>query len=250
MTITFEFVPIADIELGSTAHVYESGWQSWSVSTTYSIGERPHRPRPELASMNGWGTRPAPADIGYQGEGSLAIDPGTGEGAVVVGAADPLVEVPTIRAHADGSTLRITANRPVDIVPNPDGTSITKALSRWADDVAAAATKPPIRSAPTVWCSWYHYFTKVRETDIDENLAAIAHQDLPFDVVQLDDGYQAEIGDWLTLSDRFESLAGLPDRTKATAAVPASGSRRSWSEQTPLSCTTIRIGSSAPPTNR
>jgi alpha-galactosidase len=215
MTITSEFVPIADIELGPTAHVYESGWQSWSVSTTYRRGVRPHRPRPESATMNGWGTRPAPPDIGYQGEGLLAIDPGSGAGALVVGAADPLAEVPTIRAHVDGSTLRITANEPVDVVPNPDGTSITSALSRWADDVAAAATRTPIRSAPTVWCSWYHYFTKVRETDIDENLAAITDQDLPFDVVQLDDGYQAEIGDWLTLSDRFGSLTDLADRIKA-----------------------------------
>jgi alpha-galactosidase len=34
-------------------------------------------------------------------------------------------------------------------------------------------------------------------------------------VVQLDDGYQAEIGDWLTLSPRFASLEGVVDRIRS-----------------------------------
>jgi alpha-galactosidase len=45
-----------------------------------------------------------------------------------------------------------------------------------------------------------------------ENLDAIEDLQLPVDVVQLDDGYQAEIGDWLTLSGRFGSLRYLVAR--------------------------------------
>ena len=47
-----------------------------------------------------------------------------------------------------------------------------------------------------------------------------ARLDLPVDVVQIDDGWQAEIGDWLELSGRFASLA-RPGR--AASATPAAG---------------------------
>jgi alpha-galactosidase len=49
---------------------------------------------------------------------------------------------------------------------------------------------------------------------VDENLATMARLDLPIEVVQLDDGYEAEIGDWLELSGRFASLEGLIERIR------------------------------------
>lgn len=39
--------------------------------------------------------------------------------------------------------------------------------------------------------------------------------DLPVDVVQIDDGYQKALGDWLTLSGRFRSRAGIADAIRA-----------------------------------
>jgi alpha-galactosidase len=73
-----------------------------------------------------------------------------------------------------------------------------------------------IRRAPTGWCSWYHYFTSVTEADMDENLESMDRLALPIEVVQLDDGYQTEIGDWLTLSDRFISVRDLVARIRST----------------------------------
>ena len=71
-----------------------------------------------------------------------------------------------------------------------------------------------IRPAPTIWCSWYQYFTAVTEADMLENLDAITDRRLPVDVIQFDDGYQTELGDWLSLSTRFDSLEGLVDRIR------------------------------------
>jgi alpha-galactosidase len=66
------------------------------------------------------------------------------------------------------------------------------------------------------WCSWYHYFHDVTEVHLRSNLARAA--DWPFDVFQLDDGYQAAIGDWLDTNDKFPStLDGL------AAAIAAEG---------------------------
>jgi alpha-galactosidase len=54
----------------------------------------------------------------------------------------------------------------------------------------------------------------VSEADIDENLEAIAAGELPVDVIQLDDGYQRERGDWLTSSAKFKSLRATVERIR------------------------------------
>ena len=91
---------------------------------------------------------------------------------------------------------------------------IDAAKAAFADGFAAASGVGLLRPAPTIWSSWYQYFTSVRESDIDENLLAIADRDLPVDVIQLDDGYQRELGDWLTLSSRFASLEAMVARIR------------------------------------
>ena len=49
----------------------------------------------------------------------------------------------------------------------------------------------------TGWCSWYWFFEDVTETDILANLDAIRASRLDIRYVQIDDGYQARMGDWL-----------------------------------------------------
>src|SRR5262249_25453856 len=55
------------------------------------------------------------------------------------------------------------------------------------------------------WCSWYHYYNEVTEADLRHNLAIAAADGWPFDVFQLDDGYQAAIGDWRHTDESFPS---------------------------------------------
>jgi alpha-galactosidase len=60
------------------------------------------------------------------------------------------------------------------------------------------------------WCSWYQLYTSVSEADVDRNLASLAAQRdrVPLGLIQLDDGYQRAVGDWLELNDKFPS--GMP----------------------------------------
>src|SRR2546429_245082 len=95
--------------------------------------------------------------------------------------------------HGSTSTAGRAGTRPVPI--------------RWT---SGPATVPPGRS------SWYYYFTDVAEADILENVAAIDKLDLPIDVIQIDDGWQSELGDWLTLSGRFASLSDVTGRVRDT----------------------------------
>jgi alpha-galactosidase len=191
------------------ARVFEHGWQSWSPTTTYAVAATSHRPLdPRVAYRPG---RPAPA-AGFQGEGLLAVDPGGGEPVVVFGATGPH-DVPSIRAGLAGSVLTVSADGPVREMRYE--CALVSALGDWAEGFAREAQATAPRSAPTGWCSWYHYFTRVTEDDVVENLEAIAAAGLPVDVIQIDDGWQAEIGDWTELSDRFRSLPALVARIHA-----------------------------------
>lgn len=51
------------------------------------------------------------------------------------------------------------------------------------------------------WCSWYHYFHRISEEVVRSNLAGAPSW--PFEVFQVDDGWQAGIGDWLSTSATF-----------------------------------------------
>jgi alpha-galactosidase len=64
---------------------------------------------------------------------------------------------------------------------------------------------------PAGWCSWYHYFGKLGWPDVLENLEVAAHdrRSFPFDVFQVDDGYETEIGDWMSAKPGYPDLAGL-----------------------------------------
>lgn len=205
------------------ATVYEHGWQSWSPTAAYRLGDRPFRPVSEQRRVGNYHPdRTAPAD-GFWGEGLLAVDPGTGEDVHVFGAPSADGPIASVHARVDGDEVVVSGAADVEVLVLP-GTAVEgapygaldSALARWGDRFAAASGVEALRSPPTAWCSWYHYFERVTQDDIEENLTAIGDLDLAVDVVQIDDGYQAEIGDWLVLSDRFASLTAVVDSIRST----------------------------------
>lgn len=195
------------------ARVYEHGWQSGSPTAVYPVNATSYRPVGRaIDTMAYRPAHPAPAR-GFQGEGLLAVDAGD-TGSVRIFAAPDTVTVPSIRASYVDGVVTVSADGPVT-----DETvvgSLGSGLASWADRFASAAVATPPREAPTGWCTWYQYFTEVTEGDVVENLTAIVEADLPIDVVQIDDGWQAEIGDWTRYSDRFASLPELASRIRDT----------------------------------
>lgn len=56
---------------------------------------------------------------------------------------------------------------------------------------------------PVGWCSWYTFYEKVTEPDIVRNLT-FSKQNLPqVRYIQIDDGYQPKMGDWLDTGNAF-----------------------------------------------
>ncbi len=92
-------------------------------------------------------------------------------------------------------------------------------LARWADRVGTKAQARKDAAYLVGWCSWYQYFHDVTETDLRHNLALA--ESWPFDVFQLDDGYQRTIGDWRQTNSRFPtSLDGLADEIYSAGYQP------------------------------
>lgn len=79
-------------------------------------------------------------------------------------------------------------------------------LSAWASQVGGLGRARIDAPYQVGWCSWYHYFHDVSERDIAQNLSRA--DDWPFEVFQIDDGYQAAIGDWLRTNSKFSSELG------------------------------------------
>jgi alpha-galactosidase len=91
-------------------------------------------------------------------------------------------------------------------------------LDTWAQRAGRRGRARVSADYQVGWCSWYHYFHDVTEQHLRSNLALAS--DWPFDVFQLDDGFQAAIGDWLDTNGKF------PSALDAIAAAIADAGRR------------------------
>lgn len=211
------FADVGEISCDSRhARVFEHGWQSWSPSGTYRLDERP--PRAADATIQTLAYRPeTPVPDGvFQGEGLLAVDPGDGGPVSIWSAPDPLT-VPSIRARTDGTHLKVSADGPV-LHWTVDG-GMDAALRAWASSIAEGHAPETFAAVPPMWCTWYGYWGKVTEADVVENLLLSERHSLGADMFLIDDGYEAEIGDWLEIKPSFGSLE------RAVGTVTAAGKR-------------------------
>jgi alpha-galactosidase len=83
------------------------------------------------------------------------------------------------------------------------GPSRPRLESALADRLAVQ--HPPLQAArpPTGWCSWYCFGPRVTAQQVLDNLDVIAKQFPALKYVQIDDGYQSAMGDWLDTGAAF-----------------------------------------------
>lgn len=204
-----QFATIEEIDLADpgSALVYEHGWQSWSPVGLYRA-DRAASPRPRRAIWQTMAFRPdapAPPD-GFQGEGLLAVLPDGLSGPVRTWLAPaPERAVASIRARLDARRLVLSANGAVmELPPAP---SLNAALTAAAERFAEVLAVPPPSPLGPGWCSWYGYGSEVSDAVLSANMAVMDQAGLDVRLIQIDDGYQASIGDWLEPSGRIADLA-------------------------------------------
>jgi len=85
---------------------------------------------------------------------------------------------------------------------------VEELLEDYAGLAAAEnSVRVPARN-PVGWSSWYHYFGNLQWDDIVKNLS-LAKKGFPFEVFQVDDGFERDIGDWLVEKPGFRPLPDL-----------------------------------------
>jgi alpha-galactosidase len=104
---------------------------------------------------------------------------------------------------------------------------VEKGLKEWASMVAQASPIPPrIHGTPiTGWSSWYNLYAYISEETILEYLkgvkAASDREKLRLRVFQIDEGFTAEMGDWLEVKPQFpRGMKPLLDDIREAGFIP------------------------------
>lgn len=221
---------------GDDPLMFVNGYQSWSPTRTRRLGvdQDPSRdPRTLSLVRAAFHADPGPAAPGeLRSEQVTVLAAGTtrrcigftgGErhaGTLRARVADGRIEL-SAEAWLGGAVLAPGASRGLHSIRIEDGDDASSLLESWAAHVgttAGARTGAPYVAG---WCSWYQYFEQVSERAVRDNLALAG--DWPFDVFQVDDGYQRAMGDWLLTNERFpggiEAVAGAIAATGRTPGI-------------------------------
>jgi alpha-galactosidase len=179
--------PLGDTEF------FRHGWNSWSPSGWRRLGDPPLR-------IEGSAERLLTADdarndtpLSHSGSavGALALPDGDvlllgalGLGAPRVGATDATLWGSVEEADGEWYLAR-----------GPEQAVFARYAELLAERLGSRRTR-----AGAVWCSWYSFYEDLTEQLVAETVDGL--RGLPFDVVQLDDGWEPVVGDWVA-NDRF-----------------------------------------------
>ncbi len=214
------------VDLGSPVdgwRFFEEGWQNWSVASVQPVsGEDLYMAPPVVGPI----TQPPSQSGRFVAELMGAIvDSSTSAGVIAgfISAADQFSQVwfdrdgPALTAasYADGVSVapggRLASER---LLIEPTAAPLA-ALQGYGDAIAAEMQAVPWPEPIQGWCSWYYYWQGVTEEAVLANLEYLSkhRRELPVGYVQVDDGYQAGIGDWLTPNEKFpHGMGWIADR--------------------------------------
>ncbi len=175
------------LELGQLPRrYYYHGWQSWSLAAWVDAGKRlpvqkPHILHP-MQTDPAWSLHPRP-----HGSWIAAVEEEDGR----VGLLGSL----GLDAHVelDGTALvgAYEAGAGPWFIAQGTEMDVFAAYARELEPRFGKGSKQP---AGGIWCSWYSMYTDIDEDLLHRTFDRLA--DLPFEVYQVDDGWQQSIGDW------------------------------------------------------
>ena len=116
---------------------------------------------------------------------SSRIRPEAGEGVLLTAGCEPGVLL------KDGQSL---AGEPFVLRSGPSWQALAE---EWASDkerLLCGSRKK--KKTPSVFCTWYYYGLTVSYKDAAENLEKIRERRLPYDVFQIDEGWEITLGEW------------------------------------------------------
>jgi alpha-galactosidase len=218
---------------------FSNGWQSWSPSQWYAATDRMNVSNLgplQLPMIQNHGT-PLPRKNGQFSSDFFAVigDRAARTGFVLGSLSQKnhftslfanFKEQTSLRMWANGDDAQLDPehNMTTDwAVFNPILLDHRDPLDKYLDAVAREYQIRIPQDSPVGWCSWYHFYTHISEPIIRQNLDAIVAQQetLPIQLVQIDDGFESQIGDWFTFKPEFpRGVAPLAAEIKKQGLLP------------------------------
>jgi alpha-galactosidase len=216
---------------------FSNGWQSWSYAGVYGENDRYYRTWLGLlhaqVESNAGTPRPSRKGLfasdmfGILGDrthrvgllaGFLSQKQAFGSLEALTYSATPAL---SMWANGDGAQLNPGASFQTDWAcagflhldtADPLGPYLEAVAREHALQGGMAGPVPENAEIPTGWSSWYRFYQKVTAGDVQANLQAASalQAEIPLRIVQIDDGFEAQVSDWYAFSPAFpEGVAPL-----------------------------------------
>ena len=219
------------IELGVSSDelaFYRVGWQSWSPTGTVLISNDTLPAAPPVVAP----IVQSPHDSGLTSSWAALIGvPDASQ--LLAGFTTAFNQLSTIRVsresefwatcHLEGKIIQPGEKIATEMLLFVSGDDENALLQKYAEAIAEAMGALPSKPRPAGWCSWYQYFSGVCQEHILDNLTWLEQHGLQgeIQVVQLDDGYEADFGDWLTVNEKFpRGLGWLTEQIRSAGFTP------------------------------
>lgn len=206
--------------------VFINGWQSWSPGGSFGVYDRMPQTRygPFLNPMHKATAASLPRDRGHFLSDMFGVTGRPGGPALLLGFLSQRQAFGQLEARLHDFTACLRLWEDADGLLLEEGVVFSsdwaclqpldmqaaEPVSRYFSQLGKENKARTFSSVPAGWCSWYHYFQNITEKDVLENMDWIARRGevLPLELVQLDDGFQSDIGDWYTFSSGFPDGPG------------------------------------------
>ena len=198
-----------------------NGYQSWSTAKSYRLKEKPLRPWLQLVSLisSNMANLPSNTPGNLSSEMySIISDLKTGN-SFLVGQCNPFNQFFYIRLIfykkekktnyfelvydfgrkmiLPGETIQLDG-----IIMSQEHASIL--LEKYFKYIKNKMKINPLEKQIKGWCSWYYYYNKISPEIIHKNIGILKSKKINIDFIQIDDGYQKYVGDWLDLKTKFQ----------------------------------------------
>jgi alpha-galactosidase len=212
--------PHVTLELPSVPKLfYRHGWQSWSLATWVD----PTMPAAPISSP----------ELGAKDEDPLYTQSPRLTSAWIGAVELPGGEILLLGALDLGGRVRLDGNCLSGFYETGNGdwflaegteeqvfSAYTAHLqSRFCKSKTAQSTwKERHKSIPRVWCSWYSLYAWINQTSFLTALNGL--DDLPLDVIQIDDGWEQKVGDWEPNKKFPAGMEAIAEKIRGSGRIP------------------------------
>ena len=222
-------VVFADAKLQSEMGFFSNGWQSWSpVGWVAGDGKMPRTRLGGLQAPMIYNTgTPIAKKRGHFSSDFFAVfGDRLARNGFVLGFLAQKEHFGSIEADfnlplrlclwANGDDARLDPGKSIETdwaVFNPVLLDHSDPLGKYFEAVSRENYIHVPQDSPVGWCSWYHFYTNLSAQDVRANLKTIVdgQEQLPIQLVQIDDGFESQVGDWFSFKPTF------PDGVKTLA---------------------------------